>query len=69
LEKGASDARGDDLFAIRGQVATWLNRLDNTPQPLLDPDDRANRGIQHDLCGFLLCPIEFDWKNERYVSF
>ena len=45
-----------------------LNRLAPTPIPLLDPEDRANRGIQHDLCGFLLCPIEFDWKNERYIS-
>ena len=67
MEKGASDARGDDLFSIRGQLATWLNRLEPVPQPLLDPDDRANRGLQHDLCGFLLCPIEFDWKDERYV--
>ncbi|KIM42669.1 hypothetical protein M413DRAFT_26688 [Hebeloma cylindrosporum] len=64
LEKGASDARGDDIYAIRSQLATWLNRLDPPPTPLLDPEDRTNRGIQHDLCGLLLCPIEFDWKDE-----
>ena len=69
LDKGASDARGDDLFAIHGQLATWLNRLESAPQPLIDPEDQANWGIQHYLCGLLLCPIEFDcqWKNERYV--
>lgn len=31
--------------------------------PLLNPDSRANRGIQHDATGKLLCPIDFDWDD------
>ncbi|KAF8806326.1 hypothetical protein BYT27DRAFT_7295447 [Phlegmacium glaucopus] len=39
------------------------------PEALLDyfkllEKGAMNRGIQHDLCGLLLYPIEFEWKNE-----
>ena len=65
LQKGASDARGDDIFHLRRAVGDWLNKLHPKPQPLFDPDDRSSRGIQHDTTGFLLCPIEFDWVDEE----
>ncbi|KAJ6583306.1 hypothetical protein B0H10DRAFT_2198306 [Mycena sp. CBHHK59/15] len=28
-----------------------------------DPQERSNRGLQHDTAGRLLCPIEYDWED------
>ncbi|KAM6489009.1 hypothetical protein JOM56_014326 [Amanita muscaria] len=63
LQAGANDARGDDVLKIRAAVAKWLNEQTPPPTPLLNPDSRSNRGIQHDVTGKLLCPIDFDWDD------
>jgi hypothetical protein len=47
---------------LKKSVAAWLNKLPSTMPPL-DPDDRSQRGFQHDTTGNLLCPIEYDWNN------
>ena len=65
LDNGAEDARGDDILKIRGAVANWLNNLQPPPVPLLDPDSRTQRGIQHELIGRLLCPLKLNWDDER----
>ncbi|KAF8869122.1 hypothetical protein BD779DRAFT_1682562 [Infundibulicybe gibba] len=57
LQCGAKNARGDDIGRIKACVATWLNTHVST-QPPLDPDNRSNRGLQHNTTGRLLCPIE-----------
>ncbi|KAG6818922.1 hypothetical protein H0H93_000271 [Arthromyces matolae] len=62
LTRGANDARSDDISTIKKLVATWLNKNHQTV-PSLIPEDRANRGIKHDMTGMLLCPIEYDWND------
>jgi hypothetical protein len=64
LQKGANDARGDDVLSIREAVANWLNKAYATHTPL-DISSRCSRGIQHKTTGRLLCPIEYDWTDER----
>jgi hypothetical protein len=64
LQKGASDARGDDILSVRGAVANWLNKAYPSNMPL-DILSRSNRGIKHETTGRLLCPIEYDWADER----
>lgn len=68
LQKGANDARGDDVLSVREAVANWLNKAYPTHTPL-DISSRANRGIKHETTGRLLCPIEYDWTDERQVIF
>ncbi|KAM6491175.1 hypothetical protein JOM56_013414 [Amanita muscaria] len=63
LQAGANDARGDDVLKVRAAVAKWLNEQTPPPTPLLNPDSRSNRGIQHDVMGKLLCLIDFDWDD------
>ncbi|KAM6494657.1 hypothetical protein JOM56_009280 [Amanita muscaria] len=63
LQAGANDARGDDILKVRAAVSKWLNEQNPPPMPLLNPDSRSNRGIQHDVTGKLLCPIDFYWDD------
>ncbi|KAM6503772.1 hypothetical protein JOM56_000715 [Amanita muscaria] len=63
LQAGANDARGDDVLKVRAAVSKWLNEQNPPPMPLLNPDSRSNRGIQHDVTSKLLCPIDFDWND------
>jgi hypothetical protein len=51
-------------LSVREAVANWLNKAYPTPTPL-DISTRANRGIKHETTGRLLCPIEYDWTDER----
>jgi len=64
LQKGANDARGDDILSIREAVANWLNKAYLT-HAALDISCRRSRGIKHETTGRLLCPIEYDWTDER----
>jgi hypothetical protein len=68
LQKGANDARGDDVMSLREAVANWLNKAYPT-HASLDISTRGNRGIKHETTGRLLCPIEYDWTDERWVIF
>ncbi|KAF9475565.1 hypothetical protein BDN70DRAFT_883565 [Pholiota conissans] len=63
LQVGANNARSEDLHRIRKYLAEWLNHFHPMPSPLLDQDDRKNRGLGHDLTGRLLCPVEFNWDD------
>ncbi|TFK33054.1 hypothetical protein BDQ12DRAFT_728087 [Crucibulum laeve] len=50
LQRGANDARSDDVNRLKSAVAQWLNsEFSPPPNPLLSSDDRLHRGIQHDL--------------------
>ncbi|RDB16224.1 hypothetical protein Hypma_003116 [Hypsizygus marmoreus] len=65
LENGSNDARSEDISKLKTAIANWLNATHTIPNPLLDPDSRFNRGLQHDITGRLLCPIQFDWDDEE----
>ena len=62
LQEGANGARSDDIKRIKEELGTWIN-LDYKPIKLLDPKTRDGRGLQHDVCGGLLTPIQFDWQD------
>ena len=66
LQKGANDARGDDVLSVREAVANWLNKVYPT-HTSLNISTRSNRGIKHEMTGLLLCPIEYNWTDERWI--
>ncbi|KAF5319827.1 hypothetical protein D9611_012832 [Ephemerocybe angulata] len=64
LSTGAKAARSDDVGRLRPAVAGWLSTWSGPkPVPALQLGTRADRGIQHDVCGRLLCPIRYDWDD------
>ncbi|KAF9551239.1 hypothetical protein CPC08DRAFT_715112 [Agrocybe pediades] len=63
LQRGAVDARGDDIRRIREELSVWLNEIYVTEKPF-SPKDRDDRGMGNDITGRLLCPITLDWDNE-----
>lgn len=71
LQRGASEARGDDVRRIKREVAVWLNEV-YTPNPAFTPNSRASCGFENDITGFLLCPIQYNWADlacvPRFVS-
>ena len=68
VQKGANDAHGNDVLSVREAVANWLNKAHPTHSPL-DISSRGNHGIKHEMTGQLLCPIEYDWTDERWAIF
>ncbi|KAF9470887.1 hypothetical protein BDN70DRAFT_901767 [Pholiota conissans] len=64
LQKGANDARSDDVRRIKEEVALWLNS-EYAPNPPLNVKCRSDRGRQNELTARLLCPIEYDWGDEK----
>ena len=68
LQKGANDARGDDVLSVREAVANWLNKAYPT-HSLLVISSWGNHGIKHKMTSQILCPIEYDWTDERWAIF
>jgi hypothetical protein len=68
LQEGANGARSDDIKRIKEELAIMVNS-DYSPRVPLKPKTREGRGLQHDVCGQLLAPIEFDWDDDEYDIF
>ncbi|KAF9051312.1 hypothetical protein BJ165DRAFT_1524262 [Panaeolus papilionaceus] len=66
LQQGASNGRTDDSRNVREAVGNWLN-LTYKPKPedVFDVNSRAKRGLQNDITGSLLCPVDYDWSDEK----
>ena len=68
LQHGANSARSDDVNHIKAEVCSRVNNQ-YKPDVLLQKGDRSNRGIQHDVCGKLLCPVTYNWDEPECVFF
>ncbi|RXW14638.1 hypothetical protein EST38_g11214 [Candolleomyces aberdarensis] len=56
----------DGLADSPEESKAWLKTLQK--DPVIDSESRENRGLKHDLCGLLLCPIELDWDDEEVCN-
>jgi hypothetical protein len=65
LQRGANDARSDDVRRIKEEVANWINQTLSPTTPL-SLKQRDDRGLQNDITGRLLCPIELSWDDDKY---
>lgn len=50
------------VSGVKNAVVDW-----RVFDPQLLKNDKSRRGFHHDECGYLLCPIDYDWNNNRYV--
>jgi len=66
LQKGANDARSDDVRCIKEEVANWINQTFSPTTPL-SMEQHNDRGLQNDIMGRLLCPIELSWDDDKCV--
>jgi hypothetical protein len=48
-------------------AVSWIGTLFENPHPPLPPTSKGNRGFEHDITGRLLCPINYNWDNLRYM--
>jgi hypothetical protein len=66
LQTGANDARSDDTSRLKIVVAEWLNSRtpsSSTSYTRLTAKGKDERGINHDITGRLLCPIDYEWDD------
>ncbi len=54
--------RSVDLHGLKKAVLTW--ELFNPP---ILPEAKSIRGYNHPRCGFINCPISYDWDSSEYV--
>ncbi|KAJ7441992.1 hypothetical protein FB451DRAFT_1414350 [Mycena latifolia] len=75
IQKGANNARSDDLRRVTRLLGEWINEdikkpelavFDHTPSTTVTDEDTGET-IEHDLCGALLMTIDMDWKNPKRV--
>ena len=65
LQKGANDARSDDVRRAKEEIANWINQT-LSPTALLSVKQCDDCGLQNDITGRLLCPIELSWDDIEY---
>ena len=63
LRKGADGARGDDAASLKKEVVDWLRNLYGPLEPSISPALKSDCGLEHDVTGGLLCPVEYDWDD------
>jgi hypothetical protein len=68
LQKGASSARSDDTKGLKSAVLDWIVPRGESLTPPIPRNVKTTRGFNHDKTGALLCPVEFDWSDEEWVS-
>ncbi|KAG1892969.1 uncharacterized protein F5891DRAFT_1209455 [Suillus fuscotomentosus] len=65
IGKGAAGTRGDDTKTLKSAVLDWIVPQGEAIQPPLHRNSKIDRGFNHDLTGFLLCPVGLDWNDSQ----
>ncbi|KAG1854518.1 hypothetical protein F4604DRAFT_1883338 [Suillus subluteus] len=65
IGKGAAGARGDDMKTLKSAILDWIVPQGEAIQPPLHRNSKIDRGFNHDLTGFLLCPVGLDWNDSQ----
>ncbi|KAF7966160.1 hypothetical protein HWV62_39766 [Athelia sp. TMB] len=65
IQKGIACARSDDTRGLKGAILDWIVPPGEVLSPPLYRNVKHDRGFHHDRTGFLLCPAEYDWADEK----
>ncbi|KAF8119529.1 hypothetical protein EV363DRAFT_1461977 [Boletus edulis] len=63
LRKGADGARADDAASLKKEVVDWLHHFYGPLEPPISTALKSDRGLEHDVTGRLLCPVEYNWED------
>ena len=63
LWKGGDGAQGDDALSLKKEVVIWLSNLYGPIHPRISPSMKSDWGLDHDVTGHLLCPVEYNWND------
>ncbi|KAJ3529763.1 hypothetical protein NMY22_g8865 [Coprinellus aureogranulatus] len=64
ITKGISSARSDDTKSLKSAVVDWITPYRQYLNPPLQRNVKTDRGFYHYRTGELLCPVNFNWKDE-----
>ncbi|KAJ6518542.1 hypothetical protein DFH09DRAFT_1098367 [Mycena vulgaris] len=65
LRKGAAGAMCDDNGSVRSAMVGWIGK---NAKPPLDASSRVHRGLEGDVTGPLLFPVDYDHNDPEQVS-
>ncbi|TEB19261.1 hypothetical protein FA13DRAFT_1719015 [Coprinellus micaceus] len=65
ITKGISSARSDDTKSLKAAVVDWITPNNQVLSPSIQRNVKDNRGFHHPRTGELLCPVNFDWNDEK----
>ena len=69
IQKGVSSARSDDTKSLKGVVIDWITPKGQSLNPPLARNIKTDRGFNHNVTGYLLCPVGVDWEDMEYVIY
>jgi hypothetical protein len=58
-------ARSDDTASLKVVIVDWVREIFGGTTQRLASKHKTGRGLDHDECGKLLCPVELDWSDLR----
>jgi hypothetical protein len=67
ITKGIASARSDDTKSLKSVVVDWITPTNRVLSPPIQRNVKDNRGFHHPRTGELLCPVNFDWNDEKCV--
>ncbi|OJA17327.1 hypothetical protein AZE42_11133 [Rhizopogon vesiculosus] len=65
LNNSADSARADGTTRLKRAVADWLMDCIPCPAPPIKPYDKRGRGLNHDVTGRLICPVDYNWDDSN----
>ncbi|TEB19192.1 hypothetical protein FA13DRAFT_1618602 [Coprinellus micaceus] len=65
ITKGIASARSDDTKSLKSVVVDWITPTNRVLSPPIQRNVKDNRGFHHPRTGELLCPVNFDWNDEK----
>ncbi|KAG1748518.1 hypothetical protein EDD22DRAFT_785573 [Suillus occidentalis] len=63
IGKGVAGTRGDDTKTLTSAILDWITLIGEAINPPLHRNVKVNHRFNHELTGFLLCPVGLDWNN------
>ncbi|THH16117.1 hypothetical protein EUX98_g9354 [Antrodiella citrinella] len=56
LEAGRKYTKNACVHGIKTQIGSWFSGWNI-------PTEKSSRGFNHDMCGKMLCPVDYDWSD------
>ncbi|KAJ3526688.1 hypothetical protein NMY22_g10070 [Coprinellus aureogranulatus] len=65
ITKGINTARSDDTKSMKSAIVDWITPPNQVLSPPIQRNIKTDRGFHHERTGELLCPVHFDWNDQK----